>query len=144
MALSFRQTEILEIARNDGRVVVESLAERFNVTLQTIRRDLTDLADAGLLDRVHGGAVMRTGVSNIGYEERRRMNEASKVAIGGLTPTGSSSTVSVRWVRLSSSAGGGSPSTGPGSTSLMKATLQAFASPEDASTQARRIVRDKH
>ncbi len=82
VALSFRQTEILEIARNDGRVVVESLAERFNVTLQTIRRDLTDLADAGLLDRVHGGAVMRTGVSNIGYEERRRMNEASKVAIG--------------------------------------------------------------
>jgi DeoR family transcriptional regulator, glycerol-3-phosphate regulon repressor len=81
VALSFRQTEILEIARNEGRVVVESLAERFNVTLQTIRRDLTDLSDAGLLDRVHGGAVMRTGVSNIGYEERRRMNESSKSAI---------------------------------------------------------------
>jgi DeoR family transcriptional regulator, glycerol-3-phosphate regulon repressor len=81
VALSFRQTEILEIARNEGRVVVESLAERFTVTLQTIRRDLTDLADAGLLDRVHGGAVMRTGVSNIGYEERRRMNESSKAAI---------------------------------------------------------------
>ncbi len=81
MALSFRQTEILEIARNEGRVVVEALAERFAVTLQTIRRDLTDLADAGLLDRVHGGAVMRTGVSNIGYEERRRMNEGAKAAI---------------------------------------------------------------
>ncbi len=82
MALSFRQTEILGIARHEGRVVVELLAERFNVTLQTIRRDLTDLSDAGLLDRVHGGAVIRTGVSNIGYEDRRRMHEAAKAAIG--------------------------------------------------------------
>jgi len=81
VALSFRQTEILDIARTDGRVVVETLADRFGVTLQTIRRDLTDLAEAGLLDRVHGGAVMRTGVTNIGYEERRRMNDAAKQAI---------------------------------------------------------------
>ena len=84
MALSFRQTEILEIARLEGRVVVEPLAERFAVTLQTIRRDLTELSDAGLLDRVHGGAVARTGVTNIGYDERRRMNEAAKTAIGQL------------------------------------------------------------
>ncbi|RHZ93203.1 DeoR/GlpR transcriptional regulator [Cereibacter sphaeroides] len=82
MALNFRQTEILEIARSEGRVVVEQLAEHFAVTLQTIRRDLTELSDAGLLDRVHGGAVLRTGVSNIGYEERRRMNEAAKASIG--------------------------------------------------------------
>lgn len=81
MALSFRQTEILEIARAEGRVVVEDLARRFDVTLQTIRRDLTELADAGLLDRVHGGAILRAGVANIGYEQRRRMNEAGKVAI---------------------------------------------------------------
>lgn len=81
MALSFRQSEILEIARAEGRVVVEALADRFSVTLQTIRRDLTDLADAGLLDRVHGGAMMRTGVSNIGYETRRKMNDGAKAAI---------------------------------------------------------------
>lgn len=81
MALSFRQTEILEIARAEGRVVVEDLAQRFDVTLQTIRRDLTDLADAGHLDRVHGGAIARTGVANIGYDQRRRMNEAAKTAI---------------------------------------------------------------
>ncbi|MEI4488681.1 DeoR/GlpR family DNA-binding transcription regulator [Frigidibacter sp. MR17.14] len=84
MALSFRQTEILDIARSEGRVAVEALAERFGVTLQTIRRDLTDLADAGLLDRVHGGAVVRSGVSNFGYDERRRMNEQAKTAIGRL------------------------------------------------------------
>jgi DeoR family glycerol-3-phosphate regulon repressor len=82
VALSFRQTEILEIARVEGRVVVEQLADRFGVTLQTIRRDLSELADAGLLDRVHGGAVIRKGVSNIGYEERRRLNDEAKAAIG--------------------------------------------------------------
>ncbi|GLS85934.1 DeoR family transcriptional regulator [Cypionkella aquatica] len=81
MALSFRQSEIVEIARADGRVVVEDLAQRFDVTLQTIRRDLTELADSGLLDRVHGGAVPRIGVSNLGYEERRNMHEAAKAAI---------------------------------------------------------------
>ena len=81
MALTIRQTEILEIARSEGRVLVDDLAHRFDVTLQTIRRDLGDLADAGFLDRVHGGAVARTGVVNIGYERRRRMNEEAKAAI---------------------------------------------------------------
>jgi DeoR family transcriptional regulator, glycerol-3-phosphate regulon repressor len=82
MAFSFRQTEILEIARAEGRVVVESLAERFGVTLQTIRRDLSELADAGKLARVHGGAVMPSGVSNIRYDERRNLNAEAKAAIG--------------------------------------------------------------
>lgn len=81
MALNFRQTEIVEIAKGEGRVVVEDLAHRFDVTLQTIRRDLTELSEIGLLDRVHGGAVPRNGVVNLGYEERRKMNAASKAAI---------------------------------------------------------------
>ena len=81
MALNFRQNEILEIARGAGRVVVEDLAQRFDVTLQTIRRDLTELAEQGHLDRVHGGAVPRVGVTNIGYEDRARLNAAAKAAI---------------------------------------------------------------
>lgn len=81
MALSFRQSEILDIAKTQGRVVVEDLAQRFDVTLQTIRRDLTELADMGYVDRVHGGAVPRTGVANLGYDERRRLNEGAKTAI---------------------------------------------------------------
>jgi len=81
LALNIRQTAILELARAEGRVAVESLAQRFDVTLQTIRRDLSELADGGYLDRVHGGAVRRTGVVNIEYEERSRMNEAAKAAI---------------------------------------------------------------
>lgn len=82
MALNVRQSAILELARAEGRVAVEDLAERFDVTLQTIRRDLSELAESGYLDRVHGGAVRRTGVINIKYAERSRMNEAAKAAIG--------------------------------------------------------------
>ncbi len=81
MALGFRQSEILEILRAEGRVAVDDLAQRFDVTLQTIRRDLSEMADAGFLDRVHGGAIARKGVANIAYEARRRMNEEAKAAI---------------------------------------------------------------
>ena len=81
MSLSFRQTDILELAKRNGRVSVDDLAERFGVTVQTIRRDLTELAEAGKLDRVHGGAVLRSGVTNIGYEDRRDLNEEAKARI---------------------------------------------------------------
>jgi DeoR family glycerol-3-phosphate regulon repressor len=81
LAMSFRQSEILEMARLDGRVMVDALAQHFSVTLQTIRRDLGDLAEAGHLDRVHGGAVLRLGLAGIAHAQRRRTNEAAKAAI---------------------------------------------------------------
>ena len=84
MSQTFRHPEILEIARRDGKVTVDGLAEHFGVTLQTIRRDLTELADAGRLDRVHGGAVLPSGTTNIGYEERRGLNTAEKIDIARL------------------------------------------------------------
>jgi DeoR family glycerol-3-phosphate regulon repressor len=82
LALSIRQNEILDLARAEGRVLVDDLAHRFDVTLQTSRRDLGEMAEAGLLDRVHGGAVPRAGTVNLGYEARRRMNAEAKAAIG--------------------------------------------------------------
>ena len=81
MSQTFRLPDILEIARAEGEVTVENLAERFDVTVQTIRRDLAELANAGKLERVHGGAILPSGVSNILYEERRRLNEPGKLAI---------------------------------------------------------------
>lgn len=81
MSQTFRHPEILDIARREGKVTVDGLAEHFGVTLQTIRRDLSDLADAGRLERVHGGAVLPSGTTNIGYEERRSLNPEAKVAI---------------------------------------------------------------
>lgn len=81
MSQALRYPEILEIARTEGRVTVEDLAERFAVTAQTIRRDLSDLADAGKLERVRGGAILPSSTSNIGYEHRRALNEEAKSAI---------------------------------------------------------------
>ncbi|MEZ5752398.1 MAG: DeoR/GlpR family DNA-binding transcription regulator [Paracoccaceae bacterium] len=81
MAQEFRLPEILDIARRDGRVTVDDLAARFGVTAQTIRRDLADLDVAGKLERVHGGAVLRSGTANIGYSQRSAMNAPEKQAI---------------------------------------------------------------
>ncbi|WP_405010887.1 DeoR/GlpR family DNA-binding transcription regulator [Kitasatospora sp. NBC_01539] len=52
-----RQQQILQLARTRGRVDVPSLAEEFQVTQETVRRDLAALDRAGLLRRVHGGAL---------------------------------------------------------------------------------------
>ncbi|PIB25211.1 DeoR family transcriptional regulator [Amylibacter kogurei] len=81
MSQSFRHPDILKAARAEGKVTVDGLAEKFGVTLQTIRRDLSELADAGKLERVHGGAILPSGVSNIGYEERRQLNAEAKAKI---------------------------------------------------------------
>jgi DeoR family fructose operon transcriptional repressor len=60
-----RQQEILRLARANGRVDVMALADSLNVTAETIRRDLTVLERAGVLRRVHGGAIP---VERIGFE----------------------------------------------------------------------------
>jgi DeoR family fructose operon transcriptional repressor len=52
-----RREQILERILRDGRVDVSQLAESFEVTGETIRRDLTDLQRDRLVRRVHGGAV---------------------------------------------------------------------------------------
>lgn len=81
MAQAFRLREILEIARIEGKVTVEGLADHFGVTVQTIRRDLAELDEGGRLERVHGGAILRSGTINIAYRERRALNAEGKQAI---------------------------------------------------------------
>ncbi|MBC7290847.1 MAG: DeoR/GlpR transcriptional regulator [Actinotalea sp.] len=60
-----RQQQILELARRDGRVEVKDLAESFDVTTETVRRDLTVLERRGLVRRTHGGAIP---VERLGFE----------------------------------------------------------------------------
>lgn len=81
MSMNPRQSEILALARSMGRVMVDDLARHFDVAVQTIRRDLGDLAEQGHLDRIHGGAVPRQGMINIAYERRRKLNATGKAAI---------------------------------------------------------------
>lgn len=82
MYLSSRQSEIVELARTNGRVLVDDLAARFGVTPQTIRKDLNDLCDMRQLTRIHGGALFPSGNENVEYEARKMIAAAEKQAIG--------------------------------------------------------------
>lgn len=84
MSHSLRQQEILEIARVQSRVTVEELVAHFDLTPQTIRKDLNELCEANILSRVHGGAVLSSGVANMGYEQRRDIATDEKRLIGEL------------------------------------------------------------
>lgn len=77
-----RQLEIIELAKAEGKVVVEDLASRFSVTSQTIRKDLNDLCEARALTRVHGGAIFPSSTENVRYEARRSIAATEKQAIG--------------------------------------------------------------
>ena len=52
------------------------------MTPQTIRRDLNQLCDLRLLQRVHGGALVHDGVANLGYAARTHIAAEEKNAIG--------------------------------------------------------------
>src|SRR5580693_193161 len=80
--LNYRQSEIVSQLRQSGRVAVEELATQFGVTLQTIRRDLNELSDAKLVVRVHGGAIIASGVANLAYEARQLVAHQHKRLIG--------------------------------------------------------------
>jgi DeoR family glycerol-3-phosphate regulon repressor len=97
--LSPRQTDIVAIAKSEGRVGVDSLADRLKVTPQTIRKDLNDLCERGVLQRYHGGAVLASGIANLGYEARRKLATDEKRRIGvraaALVPDGSSILINI-------------------------------------------------
>ena len=79
--MSLRKGEIITLMRLEGKATVDELADHFGVTVQTIRRDLGELEDEGKISRVHGGAVIRSGVTNIQYEERRNLFSEAKERI---------------------------------------------------------------
>lgn len=95
-----RQSELVAAVREHGVMTVESIAQRFGVTLQTVRRDVGLLADAGLLARFHGGArVPSSTTENIGYRQRQHLNEHAKRQIARTVakaiPVGSSLIINI-------------------------------------------------
>ena len=80
--LTPRQADIIALARDTGRLDVDSLAAHFRVTPQTIRKDLNQLCEQGLLQRYHGGAMLPSGVANLAYEARRQLATDAKRRIG--------------------------------------------------------------
>ncbi len=82
-----RQQEILRLARDGGRVDVLSLAEEFKVTAETIRRDLKALDRAGLVRRVHGGAIPAGRLDfepDLTERERTAADEKDRIARAAL------------------------------------------------------------
>jgi DeoR family glycerol-3-phosphate regulon repressor len=64
-----------------GEVSVEALAEAFGISVETVRRDLSDLASTGALHKVRGGARrIRLGIEG-SFEERRFEAAEAKAAI---------------------------------------------------------------
>ncbi|MBI9113046.1 MAG: DeoR family transcriptional regulator [Maridesulfovibrio ferrireducens] len=72
-SLSKRQREILDIVSDQGFAPIESLAQQFEVTPQTIRRDINKLCEHQLLQRFHGGAGRSSSVENVDYNDRRNI-----------------------------------------------------------------------
>lgn len=81
-SFSRRQSEIIALLRETGRIGVEELASMFDVSPQTIRRDLNELSEARLITRVHGGAIVASGVQNLAYEARKLVAQTHKRLIG--------------------------------------------------------------
>ncbi len=80
---SERQQEIAALAIENGRVEVADLAHRFNVTTETVRRDLSDLQSRRLVRRVHGGAIpWETGDFEPLLSKRSDQQDGEKRRIG--------------------------------------------------------------
>lgn len=73
-----RQEQILAKVRSLGRVLAKELAEDFQVSIDTIRRDLTTMEEKGLLKRTHGGAVPLSKVRRFPMEDRIRYGEGTE------------------------------------------------------------------
>ena len=81
MRIEDRHSRIVEQVRGAGRVLVTELAERFDVTPETIRRDLTALDRCGSLRKVHGGAIPAPALPETGVTQREQVNTSAKQAI---------------------------------------------------------------
>jgi len=76
-----RRELVLRWLGAEGKVRASDLALRLRVSLDTVRRDLQELADAGLLRRVHGGALPPSSPGPDSFVERLPDDTAAKAAV---------------------------------------------------------------
>lgn len=77
-----RQERITEIVSENGRATVEMLAETLGASRETVRRDLTQLSELGLIRKVHGGAVKPKASREDPFDDRMEKNKSAKLRIG--------------------------------------------------------------
>ena len=96
---SERQVEIIRTVAEKGFLAIEALSEQFNVSTQTIRRDVNALCEQGELRRVWGGVEPPPVSGNLLYAKRRIMNVDAKREIAAevakTIPDGSSIALSI-------------------------------------------------
>lgn len=92
-----RQQSIADLLTQRGRLSVNELAGRFTVTTETVRRDLSTLERAGIVRRVHGGAIPAASLSvlELAVSERdlthgERKDRVASAALSFLPRTGGS------------------------------------------------------
>jgi len=83
-----RQQAMTQLVRERGRISVVELSERYDVTTETVRRDLSILEDRNLVRRVHGGAVPADALTLIeaGLQDRdvARIEQKQRIAAAGV------------------------------------------------------------
>ncbi len=80
MLTAERRRSIMQTLQHDGKVLATELSKALRVSEDTIRRDLRELAAAGLLQRVHGGALPHSPVA-ASFTERQQQAPGAKAAI---------------------------------------------------------------
>jgi DeoR/GlpR family transcriptional regulator of sugar metabolism len=81
MLTAERKRWLLDVLKSEGKLLASDLSKRLGVSEDTVRRDLRELDKAGLLQRVHGGALPRSPTS-LHYAEREKESTDAKRRIG--------------------------------------------------------------
>jgi len=93
-SIDARQEMLVDLVRQRGFISIEAMAEHFNVSTQTIRRDIDQLCGMNKLARYHGGAGLLPGSEQLAYANRKARNLEQKNTIASLVaaqiPDGSS------------------------------------------------------
>jgi DeoR/GlpR family transcriptional regulator of sugar metabolism len=88
MLAVLRRQCILDELQRTGSALISGLAEQLSVSEMTIRRDLAGLESEGLLERVHGGAVLaQRGIEEPGFDKKVLCQQPEKAAIASLAAT---------------------------------------------------------
>ncbi|MBN2551061.1 MAG: DeoR/GlpR transcriptional regulator [Anaerolineales bacterium] len=76
-----RKQFILDRLHQTGKLVAAELSAALGISEDTVRRDLRELSEAGLLQRVHGGALPASPAATATYTDRQQQSPAAKAAI---------------------------------------------------------------
>jgi DeoR/GlpR family transcriptional regulator of sugar metabolism len=80
MLTAERRRAIMQILQREGKVLASELSKTMQVSEDTIRRDLRELAASGMLQRVHGGALLRSPTA-ASFAERQQQALRAKTAL---------------------------------------------------------------